>query len=679
MKAEFAYFGIKGFFSVVLSKLNCMQKVHTDGKEIDNMDYCSLNDVKRRIDQNYECIRLLEKLIPLQKTDEEKAELLAVIGKMYAEYVTGQYASNKLEQEIIEIGKKISFQPFCEPERGNILIVMSEAGATGGHTVLVHNWIKWDEENTYSIVFSNMDKTSVPDFIEEAVTESGGNFFYLTGNAIVKAQTLLEISQKFERILLFTHMDDIVPALAYSNRNWSIPVYLYNHADFRFYYGLSIADVVLNLCEFDLEKSIRYRGVCQEHSVYFPFPGKGILERRERQIEKSKLRKIVEEKYNVKEDEKLIVSMGSDFKYESIIGYEFDVYVSDLLAQSRVECSFLIIGADKEKEKWIRLEERTEGKAKALGILPREEAELIIAAADLYVVAFPMWASGLGDAEQAGVPSLCLNIIGRYVEKEQIGLANSIPELIEKSLDVLYGNGNKYLRAAVTEKMSRQEWVSRLREIYNQFNYHTVHAFYPTRLIEKQEYINCQLMQKEAGHVLYHYLKSCSINEVVLKEIDRLDRVYNMGIVYAQAEYLKLVCRSLETLADNRLRLSQKHLELYKISLKWLAAKRKGKKIDQYLYSLGFHTVAIYGMGYMGRSLMEELYDSLIVELRYGIDRNASQISAEIPVYSLSDRLERVDVVLNTTVIGQDDILYAMGDKEVNVMQFSEVDRKSVV
>lgn len=102
--------------------------------------------VKSRIDKNYECIREIEQLISLKKSDEEKLGLISLAGKFYSEYITGVYSCNTLEQQIIEIGRKINYIPTKEASNKKILIVMSACSSVGGHTVLVHNWIKWDDE-----------------------------------------------------------------------------------------------------------------------------------------------------------------------------------------------------------------------------------------------------------------------------------------------------------------------------------------------------------------------------------------------------------------------------------------------------------------------------------------------------------------------------------------------------
>ncbi len=100
----------------------------------------SLKFVKSRIDKNYECVKELEQLIFSKKSDEEKLEIISLIGKFYSEYITGVYSCNTLERQLIEIGKKINFVPTKAASNKKILIVMSACSPVGGHTVLVHNW-----------------------------------------------------------------------------------------------------------------------------------------------------------------------------------------------------------------------------------------------------------------------------------------------------------------------------------------------------------------------------------------------------------------------------------------------------------------------------------------------------------------------------------------------------------
>ena len=76
-----------------------------------------------------------------------------------------------------------------------------------------------------------MEEIEKKNNIKEIVEHSGGACIYLSGSYMERALKLLEISEGFYRVLLFTHMEDIIPVIAYSNPRWKRPVYFYNHAD----------------------------------------------------------------------------------------------------------------------------------------------------------------------------------------------------------------------------------------------------------------------------------------------------------------------------------------------------------------------------------------------------------------------------------------------------------------
>lgn len=67
--------------------------------EIEEMKYKNLSEVKERINKNYEFIQQLESLIKDQATDMEKLMLITLVGYLYSLYITGQYASAKLEKD----------------------------------------------------------------------------------------------------------------------------------------------------------------------------------------------------------------------------------------------------------------------------------------------------------------------------------------------------------------------------------------------------------------------------------------------------------------------------------------------------------------------------------------------------------------------------------------------------
>ena len=607
-----------------------------------------LSQVKSRIDKNYYYAKRLEKLIKFQKSDWEKLRLVSYIGRIYSQFVTGIYSSWELETEIIRIGQKIEFFPTRKPAEGQSLHVMTKALWTGGHTVIVNNWIKLDKSTRYSIAFTDMNYLDVPDFLKESVAESGGKILCIhEEDYISKAKHLLELSQDYERIILHIGMDDVVPVLAYCNPNWRMPVYFYNHADFRFSFGFSIADKVLNLYKYDMKKTVRYRGVEKENSTVLQFPGNGQIVVGKERSGKKNMRETVSELYGVEPDAKLIVSMGGDVKYESIIGFDFCTFVVELLRKCNDNVNFLIIGADKKKERWKQLESETNGKAKALGSLPREKAEELIGAADLYIVSFPMEAFGATVAEIKGVPYLALLLIDRVTEIYGDGSCRTIAELINKSLDVLNGNVEKYLGHIAQSTLSEETWCKKWKQICASETGHQIHTFKPNRFVKRQEYINCQLLQNAAVTNMRNYRNNTLLLDIHTRiVIDILGKMYSM---------------ELDSLGNYKSGLSEIRFRQYMQAMQWLQLKLEGKKIEEYLLACNYHMIAVYGMSYMGKCLVRELENSSIT-VKYGIDRGMP-LHSDIKLFRPEDELEMVDAVIVTTAVDSGQIRKMLAEK----------------
>lgn len=625
----------------------------------EGMRYKDYSDVKERINKNYQCMKELEELIPYQENDFEKLRLIELICFFYSIYVTGKYASSELEEEIITIGNEnIKFSPERQPKKNHILIVMTASAERGGHSVLVNNWMRWDTQNQYSVAFTGQDYDDIVGFIKESTSISGGEMYSLKGDYILKARRLLEISQDFEKVLLFTHMYDVVPVLAYGNKNWTMPVLFYNHADFRFSVGISVADKILNISPYDCEKTEKFRGVPQKKSIVVRFPNGGEIVKTKSEAEsvenrnsKKQKKCLLAKKCGFSEKEKLIVSVGADFKYESILNYQFDQFVERLLKDLDYKAAFLIVGADKEKKKWKSMQERTKGKGRALGFLPREEMDELIKAADLYILSFPMPATGGMIAERAKVPYLALFITERGIDTYGDNAARTVDELLEKSLDVLSGNGMKYLGHMLESYETQEEWQKKWNKVLAEVKEHSIMKICPKRFIETQEYVNCQLMQDEAADIAANYLYSHEVNEMLLEELFYLDQKYGMNIFH-RIEILKFTLKMTEKdwKLSNCAAYSKKHLELYLTAIKWIQFYQRGKTIEDYLLKKDCHTAAIYGMSYMGEAIYRELQGGSI-EVLYGIDRRADQICSKLKVYHPSEAEEEVDFIINSTIL----------------------------
>lgn len=119
--------------------------------------------------------------------------------------------------------------------------------------------------------------------------------------------------------------------------------------------------------------------------------------------------------------------------------------------------------------------------------------------------------------------------------------------------------------------------------------------------------------------------------------------------------------------------LAFKHLELLKITVKWL---KNDQKITEYMEGNGYRTAAIYGMSYLGECLETALRKSG-KDVLYGIDRNADRLyNAQIPIYTINDELSDVDVMIVTTMTCFEEIKSELETKmghKVSIVSLEEI------
>lgn len=127
-----------------------------------------------------------------------------------------------------------------------------------------------------------------------------------------------------------------------------------------------------------------------------------------------------------------------------------------------------------------------------------------------------------------------------------------------------------------------------------------------------------------------------------------------IGYFFSEYKQTQVIC-------DAR-NMSSKHLVLYLLMEQWVRLKQKNKSIVNYLKSLNYYNIAIYGMSYVGKCLYDELEDSE-VKVKYGIDNNAMGIKAKCKLVTIQDILEPVDAVIVTSVFYYEDVKEKLSDK----------------
>lgn len=101
--------------------------------------------------------------------------------------------------------------------------------------------------------------------------------------------------------------------------------------------------------------------------------------------------------------------------------------------------------------------------------------------------------------------------------------------------------------------------------------------------------------------------------------------------------------------------LAEKHLTMFFVANKWVNLKQEGKSLAPYLEKSGYKNIAIYGMSYLGESLIHEL-DGTGIKVIYGIDKNVDGLYESIRTVTPEEDLIAVDAVIVTAVTFFDEI-----------------------
>lgn len=91
----------------------------------------------------------------------------------------------------------------------------------------------------------------------------------------------------------------------------------------------------------------------------------------------------------------------------------------------------------------------------------------------------------------------------------------------------------------------------------------------------------------------------------------------------------------------------------YEVTYRCLCLKQNGVKLSELIqekYKKKINTIAIYGIGELGKYILSELREENQIEVVYCLDRSKHGEIGEIPVFQPSDQLEVPDVILVTTI-----------------------------
>lgn len=139
-------------------------------------------------------------------------------------------------------------------------------------------------------------------------------------------------------------------------------------------------------------------------------------------------------------------------------------------------------------------------------------------------------------------------------------------------------------------------------------------------------------------------------------------RVFEVLKVTLGIEIILLLVKLLRNRKLNTSSSNDKMAVYYNLMNKWMMLREENKSISDYMERHGFQTIAIYGLGDIGKHLKKELQSSNIV-IKYAIDKETAYLTTDLDVYSPKAELPLVDAVIVTPVMDYDEICKTLGEK----------------
>ncbi|GJD16219.1 hypothetical protein RIVM261_011750 [Rivularia sp. IAM M-261] len=358
-----------------------------------------------QIQQNFRVFRSL--VAQTQELEQShKYDEAVVYGQMAAFHASlkhcGLFVSPELEQILIKIGKEAIPKYSCQKSSlhsekpKNILHVATGVQSIGGLSRMIWRWIQQDTECSHSLVLTRQPRKEVPRILTEAVTNSGGKIYKLNetiGSFIAWAKRLREIATTVDIVVLHIYNYDVIPIIAFANKEQCPPIIFLDHADHIFWLGAGISDVVVNLRESGMFLAQKRRQIQAERNAILPI----ILEPTQRLLSRVEAKR----QLGLPEDSVMLLSIARTLKYKTVDGVSYaEAHIS--LLNKYKQATLVVVGCG-YREDWSGAIEQTQGR---IIVHPeRDDTAVFYQAADIYVDSFPFVSTtSLLEAGSYGVP-----------------------------------------------------------------------------------------------------------------------------------------------------------------------------------------------------------------------------------------------------------------------------------
>jgi len=406
----------------------------------------------------------VEKTAQSAETQSQAAAWAQAAAHFAQSHHCGVFASVPLEQALHAMGRHILWPPLLPGSREtqnrpveHVLHVFTEGYEIGGHTGSARRWIHQDSTRRHSLVLTNQTVAAAPAALTEAVQRSGGQTHSVSGppDLILRARILRTLASVHDLVCLHIHPYDIVPALAFACPQRP-PVTVVDHADYGFWVGAAVCDVLSGIRAFSSDLAVERRGIprarCAEVPILIEFPAPARNVRAETRAA-----------LGIADDTILLFTAGTAHKYIPIGKDDFLDFVTPVVREQK-NLVLIAVGPHDWTPRWQEARVASCDRIRAIGTLP--DLSGLLQAADIYLDSFPL--SGGSMALQAG--SYGLPVLYYQPPSLPPNLWAAPPPALDAtlpSLDLLVARDQKEhrqaLSALVADPVLRQELGKKLQ------------------------------------------------------------------------------------------------------------------------------------------------------------------------------------------------------------------------
>ncbi|MCK9250951.1 MAG: hypothetical protein M0P31_18470 [Solirubrobacteraceae bacterium] len=277
-----------------------------------------------------------------------------------------------------------------------VLHVATETYATGGHTRVLERWIANDAARTSTLLLLGQ-RTPLPPRTAAIARDAGAAIVRPPADAtpLERARDLRALAALHDLVVLHTHPDDVVPALALADPVGRPPVLLFNHAGHLPWPGVGAVDAVASLWDPDVDACVTRRGLPRERSTPLPLPATA------RALPD---RDVARRSLGIAPEAPVLVSIGSAFKVAPTLEPSFASIVRTLVERIP-DLVHVAVGPGPAEAAAGLVPEHP--RVRALGTL--DDIGPVLAAADLMLDTWPIsGATALLDGAAAGLTTVSL-------------------------------------------------------------------------------------------------------------------------------------------------------------------------------------------------------------------------------------------------------------------------------